>query len=272
MNPRVSLRKMMFFAGLLGALVSSCGLPQLVFLAPPIVDQGIPGNLRGFFTHNTQNTVDEFLGYDIWYKIYPDTDAGRTQAAQDAEALNRDTIGVGISPLQTRGFFRVITYSRATGASNFDRTAITVPIENPANPQEFEVDLVESNEPGATDTFATADIILNTVGTTDSNRGRGLRRRNLDASASDPADYASFWDLRRYQEATSVPAQSADITPSNRRQSIQDHANDPDPRFLILLYVITVGTDSQTLTPIYSEPRQIRGRTDRADGFIISPR
>ena len=269
MNPRVSLRKMMFFAGLLGALVSSCGLPQLVFLAPPIVDQQIPQTLRGFFTHNTQNTVDEFLGYDIWYKIFPDTEAGRTQASQDAEALNRDTIGVGISPLQTRGFFRVIAYSRATGASNFDHTALTLPIANPASPQEFEVDLVESNVLGATDTFATADIILNTFGTTDLNRG--LRRRNLDTFASDPADYASFWDLTRYREATSVPARSADITPNVRRENIRDHANDPDSRFLILLYVITVGTDSQTLTPIYSEPRQIRGN-DHADGFIISPR
>lgn len=269
MKPRVSLCRIVFFVVLLGVLVSSCGLPQLVFLAPPIVDQRSPETLRGFFTHNTQNTVDEFLGYDIWYKIYPETDAGRTQAAQDADALNRDTIGVGISPLQTRGFFRVIAYNRATGASNVDRTAITVPIANPASPQEFEVDLVVSNDLGATETFATADIILNTFRTTDLNRG--LRRRNLDASASDPAEYASFWNLTRYQEAALVPAQSADIIPSNRRQSIQDHANEDNPRFLILLYVITVGTNSQTLTPIYSEPRQIRG-TERADGFIISPR
>ncbi len=254
---------------LFGVLLSSCGLPQLVFLAPPIVDQRSPEAGRGFFSHNTANTMDEFRGYDIWYKIYPDDESGHARATQDSDALKSDTIGVGISPLQVRGFSRVISYDRAVPTS-YDRTAITLPVNNLANSQNYEVDFTEANNAASVPSeLATSDILLrfDAAGTLN----RGLRRRNLDIFASEPGSHASFWDNSKYKDAVSVPQEAADLVPSNWREAIKNHAGDSNPRFLILLYIISVGTDSRSLTPIYSEPRQIRGN-DHADGFFISPR
>ena len=56
-------------------ILSACGLERLVYLAPINKDDVVPlstGALGfGFeFVHNVENDIDEFLGYEIFYKFY----------------------------------------------------------------------------------------------------------------------------------------------------------------------------------------------------------
>jgi hypothetical protein len=69
--------------------ISACGLNQLVFLYPINSDR-VTASTTGFtFYHNTNNDIAEFLGYEIFYKFYPEATAAAAMEADRAYFYER---------------------------------------------------------------------------------------------------------------------------------------------------------------------------------------
>ena len=84
-------------------LIVSCGLKDLVYLAPINKDIITGSNLLNYyeFSHNYQdNNIDEFKGYNIYYKFYPEESA---LISSDITALENIYISTE-STITSKGF------------------------------------------------------------------------------------------------------------------------------------------------------------------------
>ncbi|MFQ3619918.1 MAG: hypothetical protein SNJ78_03125 [Spirochaetales bacterium] len=95
----------------LAILLLSCGLETYVYLNPINIDSVKPeitlGNGYYQFSHNTDNDIDEFLGYEIFYKFYPaGTTTPFTPIEGDRASLENRYIPT-LTPLSEKKFQRL---------------------------------------------------------------------------------------------------------------------------------------------------------------------
>jgi hypothetical protein len=108
-------------------LATACGIPQFVFLAPPV-----PGTVTSLppsasFTHDDVNDTDSFLGYELYYKFYDPGLADVTGAFRSDEvAIESAAPGSVTATLDARGYRRV--YAGTIGAGD----AVTAETRSPA--------------------------------------------------------------------------------------------------------------------------------------------
>ena len=78
---------------LTGVLIT-CGTPTFVYIAP--VGRGIIDVSSIEFSHNTDNDIDQFNGYNIYYKFYDNSDDGA--ACKDDKSHIEDSSVVVLGP------------------------------------------------------------------------------------------------------------------------------------------------------------------------------
>jgi hypothetical protein len=102
------------FAASITVLCASCGLDTTVGLASPSFYSSSPNSLT--LTHaQTNDSSTGFLGYEVYYHVYPDTSAGMTAAQNDYSTItstvqNSDvyTPATALSYMTaTKGFMRL---------------------------------------------------------------------------------------------------------------------------------------------------------------------
>jgi len=90
----------------LSSILLGCGLETYVYIHPISTDDVQSDQTIGYyqFRHNTENDIDEFLGYEIYYKLYA---AGSDTILQDRTALEDLTYIGTESSITSRGFVRL---------------------------------------------------------------------------------------------------------------------------------------------------------------------
>ena len=132
------------FARLVAAalLVSGCGIPQIVFLAPPTIDSVTSFPAQVTYAHDILNNTDSFLGYEFYYKFYA-PDGAETQFSADSTAILAAGPQQVPGTLTNRGYRRVYTDAsgqtpalRIEAADRGDEFAFTVefPFTSPGPP------------------------------------------------------------------------------------------------------------------------------------------
>ncbi len=92
---------------LLLIVVSGCGIPSFVYIAP--ANRGNVDETEVSFFHNTNNNIDQFTGYDIYYKFYENSSAGNSSCRNEKNFIDdSDTVVLGTSRLTSRQFRRII--------------------------------------------------------------------------------------------------------------------------------------------------------------------
>ena len=86
--------------------VAGCGIPQFVFLAPPVLGEvtALPPSLT--FSHSPDNDTDSFLGYELYYKLY-DPNTAETAFAGDRSAIRSASAATVVTTLGARNYRRV---------------------------------------------------------------------------------------------------------------------------------------------------------------------
>ena len=131
-----------FAVVLLAVTFSACGIPQFIVLQQPefVAVPVLTNEIR--LSHDTANDVDDFLGYEIYYKFY-DPDGADSAFSIDEAAIAAVGPGTALSVLDQRGFNRVVS------ASNFDQIP-TVPVSAVQRSQSFTFDISFPNSAGST--------------------------------------------------------------------------------------------------------------------------
>lgn len=263
----VSGRWFMASALALVLLMSSCGLPVLIFIAPPLVERSPEPPTRYFFAHNPENTGADFQGYDLWYRIYREDDQDVMRG--DTDAIEREPVPPGISRLEARRFRRVAAFR--PGEELFNPILPAVPLAPSATRGiEFFLDF------GANTSQDISPENLEILVRRESTQSNGdeespvistLRRRNIDdPPSSERSVFAGFWDRASYLQAgeTESDGEGGSGTTQDIHFEVPSPEEQPDfPGDLrVILYAIAVGTDPSSLTRIYSEPRRISDNSD----------
>jgi hypothetical protein len=134
------------------AAMTSCGIPQYVFLAPPVLSVVTELPPVATLTHDAENDTDSFAGYELYYKFY-DPDADYTVTfAQDRMAIENAGPTQVVSTLDTRGFYRI--YRNASGSSP------TIEISSLERTGSFAIQIAFAPSPAdADDGVATWDVV-----------------------------------------------------------------------------------------------------------------
>lgn len=90
----------------LSGILLGCGLETYVYIHPISTDDVKSDQTIGYyqFRHNTENDIDEFLGYEIFYKLYA---AGSDTILQERTALEDLTYIGTESSITSKGFVRL---------------------------------------------------------------------------------------------------------------------------------------------------------------------
>ena len=110
--------------------IVGCGIPQFVFLAPPVLGEAtvLPPTLT--FSHSPDNDTDSFLGYEVYYKFYdPNTADG--EFATDRTAIRNASAGTILTALSGQGY-------RRTHAEGSDRKPL-IPVTGGERGQGFTI-------------------------------------------------------------------------------------------------------------------------------------
>ena len=88
-------------------LANSCGIPQIIVLEPPLLVSP-PPSLTNEITvaHSPENNVDDFLGYELFYKFY-DPDTSASGFSTDRVAIENASPGTALSVIAQREYNRV---------------------------------------------------------------------------------------------------------------------------------------------------------------------
>jgi len=87
------------------SLLGSCGTPQLTFFAPPQRNTIDTGTIA--FFHNTANSSDQFLGYNIYYKFYDNSDSATITCVADKQFINTEPTLLNDNRLIARRYSRI---------------------------------------------------------------------------------------------------------------------------------------------------------------------
>jgi len=107
---------LILFSMLVSALVlSGCGIPRIPNIsAPDPAAVGTVDNERFWFEHNVANDVDEFLGYEVYYKIFDFAD----EEQEDKLKRERDQLeetAAGVAALENRAYRRLLNRDHLDG-------------------------------------------------------------------------------------------------------------------------------------------------------------
>jgi hypothetical protein len=237
-----------------GVLITACGLPTIPFLAPP-QNPGSSGlneeNTPLTFEHNPENDIDDFRGYDLYYKLYLDSQTD--EIAADASFIDSTPTQPGPSRLTQRGFVRAVA---ATERNAADRTTVEtlltgdgiphLPTAPTATPIEYLIDLT-----GTLGDDPDADVVVSWEA--EGGRARGFRRRSTagDFGADPQSSLAGFWNRSTYLST------DWDLRQMNLAQTV---ATETPDRLVIIWYVLAYGIQGTDFSGYYSEPL----RLDRA--------
>ncbi|MFP4113191.1 MAG: hypothetical protein ACOC0Y_00120 [Spirochaetota bacterium] len=124
------------------AALSGCGIPQLVFLAPPDLDSrvGPPADVE--VEHDAVNGIDSFLGYELFYKFYnPDTNQGRdgNTFSADRTAISNAAPSAVASTLASREYHRVYGRTESGSPTFTSRPVLAVPLAQRGS--QFQIDI-----------------------------------------------------------------------------------------------------------------------------------
>jgi hypothetical protein len=125
-------------------LWTGCGIPEYIYLAPPILGNIDASIATLQFAHDPDNDVESFLGYEIYYKFYdpaltPEERSAVLQA--DASAISGASPPSLVSVLTSRGYRRIRTPDN-------DQPAVRI---DPADKGDaFSIQLTFSPDDGAT--------------------------------------------------------------------------------------------------------------------------
>jgi hypothetical protein len=242
------------FATLTSGMLITCGLPSTTFLGPPrlpgLTSLGPPTARRLYFSHNPDNDIDDFEGYDLWYKLYATDANGEALLASDESHIESTPRQPGSGRLQTRGFRRAIAIKRDgnRNPTRFDDNAPHVEMGKTGSSIVFELDLrppISRSDP--IPPADQAEIVV--IRTDNGSFMSGLRRRNTSAATvTEPlgdGGFHTFWN----------PAQYAPADLDVYTGLLQSSSETPDD-FIIVLYAISVGLDRSgaTFSRFYSEP------------------
>ena len=217
------------YAPLLALVTTTCGLPNVVFFVSPIevTSVGTITSRTVRFQHaGNGNDSDDFLGYELYYKLYTE---GDRQAEIDRRRVNTD-LPPTESGLTGLGFRRFVVLDNTTtlanerphiGTREFDRSAAVV----------FSVDL---RDPSVSNVNDITVSWTNAAGTPVT---KLMRRNHTNSAVRNPGDVLSFWTTADYENSHS------------------DYRFGPTPRRLtILVAVLGYGIAPDTLNQVFSRP------------------
>jgi len=215
-------------------LLSGCGLEVLPYIAGP-VENSVTGGIDGVFTfrHNANlNDVDEFLGYEIYYKLY-DNSGGSAAYSADRAAIVADPELPGTSRLIGRGYRRMRSYSSIPNISiPLALPPPAIPVELANRGTEFTIS-VKFGQDAADEEAARAEWNGKTV-----YLGRNIEQSN---------DNQSFFPV----EETRYLASDADVG-TDLAGTVASAISGRD--LYIGLFAVGYGVDGQTFQEIYSVP------------------
>ena len=92
---------------LITTAIAGCGLESSIYYAPP--NFHVDGSGPIFLTHNTANIDGSFLGYDVYYRVYHDSDAAASDLSLGATLsdTNNYTPISALNKLVVMGFTRM---------------------------------------------------------------------------------------------------------------------------------------------------------------------
>lgn len=241
---------------LLIGTASACGLPTTAILSPPLESPLVLSSTSLAFRHNPLNNFDDFLGYELYYKVYPARVTSGSGDATTPDALEADRAAISAEPfapnlsrIEARRFVRLGAASDRTS-----ETAVALPSADTVEPH-LGVSAVQRDNAFdirldfPPDSGTTTEIIAEwPAGST--SRRIGFRRRNDDTAAvSQPQTLESFWSAAGYSvddfDVGEMYAGSEDVTVTALRRDLTAR---------IAIVAVAYGTDALTFTPIFSEP------------------
>jgi hypothetical protein len=208
------------------ALLTACGIPQIVFLAPPEIGTVEPLLATVPFEHDPENDTDSFLGYEVYYKFYhPETEEG-----VDGQAFSSDRAAIiGSSPTSVSAVLASRGYSRVTGT------------EDPAEPPSSNRPLIEI---GASERGVPFSVTLEFPSSESATaRSDGIATGPIYLSRND-----DYWP----SPSEPLGFESTDVAPGAQA----DLPDDPQPLdyYLMGIAVVAYGIDyvTGTFAAIYS--------------------
>ncbi len=235
-------------------LLTACGLPSVPFLWPPENPglEGVANQAILTFQHNPNNDIDDFLGYDIWYKFYLTTSAGEDLVRSDESAIDATPRSPGTGRLAQRGFRRAVALYRNPDGSlvSYDDRRVHIDLGPIGNRFTLELDLRQPFQRDPDPAPEDAEIVVTRVDT--ETVISGLRRRHTTTSITDPGSaddgYPTFWNQNRI-ETGQHDIYNSDLVPT------ESDTNE----LKIVLYALAVGIDRTdgTFRPFYSEPLRL---------------
>ena len=217
------------YVPLLTLTVASCGLPNVVFLVPPIevTSVGTITSRTVRFRHDAgNNNLADFLGYELYYKVYTE---GNTQANLDRRRINNDLppTEAGLTGL---GFRRFVVLDDKTTLAN-DRPHISTRDFDRGASVVFSVDL---RDPLVSNV---GDITVSWTNAGGTPVTKLMRRNHTNSTILNPNDALSFWTTAHYSNSHSD--YSFGSTPS---------------RLTIIVVVLSYGIAPDTLNQVFSKP------------------
>lgn len=211
------------WAGLLGVALFSvgCGIPQYIYLSPPILESATFDDLEVVFSHDPANDTDSFQGYELYYKFYDPQESPDVAFAADRALIESAVPANVITILANNGFLRVYT------SPTESRPALPVPLADRG--VEFQITLQFPK--AVTDPAEAAATINTTVPQVPS-----LLRDQAFLIASGDETFAVL-----------------QMDPSDLDLSTADLAGYPEPTVPMGLAILSYGIDSSRFIPIYSE-------------------
>lgn len=219
-------------AGLL-IVLSACGIESIPFIAGPADDEVdvVFATSQISFLHNDEdNDTDEFEGYDLYYKLYEDTDGAdqcgdNADCASDADYILNDPVQTGPSRLLGRDYRRMVPGNTPGAVPNIE-------VSNGNKGDEFEVTLDMSVLGAETQTAVVADW---PDGPVELNRDVPVPGENRYKSFLTATDYADTDD-----DVGHIDTPIGDVI--------------SDDNLYATVYALGYGVDPGSLQALYSEP------------------
>ena len=224
------LNKVMILLGT--GLLFSCGLETYTYLYPIRTDTVSSDSTVGYyqFTHNTDNDLDEFLGYEIFYKLY---DPNSSEILNDRSSLENTYLATEspITGSTGRNFSRLRLKKASDNTIIDNKPLLEVSSGQRGTPWVFKIDFSPLLK---TPKEAPVLIWYEPDRTTDVARFTLLRRSRIEAKAEETFLPDQFLDT------------DPDVTARNVKSIVQSRG-----KLAIVFAVAAFGRKLDT-TPIYS--------------------
>ena len=228
-------------------LLWGCGIPTVSFLSPPIEGETTGTNSENYilsFRHNSSNDIDDFRGYEIYYKLY---EIDSKLIAQDETYISNTPVSPGIARLTTRNFLRLASIHSTTGEEKKSITEDAFPhVAISPTGTEIEVKL----DVRSTESRNIAGESANIVASWSQGASQIIefRRRTSTKKSDDREKWKGFWDRNGYQQG------DTDIRKMFSKIPV---LSDDNAKLQIVFYIISYGIDGKNFNVYYSTPLRL---------------